>query len=194
MEREGHTRDPLWARVSCSPQPFCMQIPKRRAQMLRTYAMNDKIRYVTAEGLEKLKVELHELKTVKQRELAERLDSARQLGDLSENAEYQEAKLQLGQVQTRMLQIGELLKTAVVIEHGADGEGGEIRVGSTVIADVRGKEKTYEIVGSNEADPLTGRISNESPIGSALLGHKKGDEVKVETPGGTSLYKILDVK
>lgn len=171
-----------------------MQIPKRRAQMLRTYAMNDKVRYVTADGLEKLKAELHELKTVKQRDLAERLDAARQLGDLSENAEYQEAKHQLGQVQTRILQIEELLKTAVVIEHGKEDSAGEIRVGSTVIADVRGKEKTYEIVGSNEADPLMGRISNESPIGSALLGHKKGDEVNVETPGGTNTYKILEVK
>lgn len=169
-----------------------MQIPKRRAQLLRTHAMTDKINYMTAEGIEKLKEELHHLKTVKTRELAERLDSARQLGDLSENAEYQEAKHQLGQAQTRILQIGELLKTAQIIEQGG-GEGG-IRVGSKVVVEVRGKEKAYEIVGSNEVDLAAGRISNESPIGSALLGHKKGDDVNVETPGGTNTYKIVDVK
>ena len=170
-----------------------MQIPKRRAQMLRTHAMSDKINYITAEGLEKLKEEQHHLKTVKTRELAERLDSARQLGDLSENAEYQEAKHQLGQAQMRILQIGELLKTAQIIEQG-EGDAGIIRVGSTVVVEVRGKEKTYEIVGSNEADPAAGRISNESPIGEAFLGHKKGDEVRVETPGGTNVCKVLEVK
>jgi transcription elongation factor GreA len=168
-----------------------MQIPKRRAQMLRTHAMSDKINYVTADGLEKLKTELHELKTVKQRELAERLDAARQLGDLSENAEYQEAKHQLGMVQTRILVIAELLKNVVVIEK--DG-GGAVSVGSVVTVAANGKQKEYHIVGSNEADPTVGRISNESPLGTAFLGHVKGDAVSVTTPGGTTVYQITDVR
>lgn len=170
-----------------------MQIPKRRAQMLRTYSMNDKVNYVTADGLEKLKAELKELKTVKQRELAERLDAARQLGDLSENAEYHEAKHQLGMVQSRVLQIGELLKNVVVIENDKGGSD-TIGVGSLLTVNAGGKQKEFHIVGSNEAEPAVGRISNESPLGSAFIGHKKGDKVTVTTPGGTTVYEILDVK
>lgn len=191
----GHARESVKGRAFLAHTPTpTMQIPKRRAQMLRTHSMTDKINYMTAEGLEKLKEEQRYLKAVKTRELAERLDSARQLGDLSENAEYQEAKHQLGQAQTRILQIGELLKTAQIITHGEGTDAGTIRVGSKVVVEVRGKEKTYEIVGSNEVDLAAGRISNESPIGEAFLGHVKGDEVKVETPGGTNVYKIVDVK
>lgn len=155
--------------------------------------MSDKVNYVTAEGLEKLKAELKELKTVKQRELAERLDAARQLGDLSENAEYQEAKLQLGQVQSRILQIGELLKNVSII--GAEkGEKGVVAIGSTVSVEVSGKQKEYQIVGSNEADPAAGRISNESPLGAAFLDHAEGETVSVTTPGGTTAYRIVKVK
>ena len=169
-----------------------MQVPKRRAQMLRTYPMSDKISYVTADGLEKLKAELKDLKMVKQRELAERLDAARQLGDLSENAEYQEAKHQLGMVQTRILVIGELLKSAVVIEK--EKNGGTVSVGSVVTVSANGKQKEYHIVGSNEADPTVGRISNESPLGTAFLGHQQGDSVSVTTPGGTTVYQITEVR
>lgn len=161
--------------------------------MLRTYPMSDKVNYVTAEGLEKLKAELKDLKMVKQRELAERLDAARQLGDLSENAEYQEAKHQLGMVQTRILVIDDLLKNAVVIE-SEKGERGVVNVGSTVVVNANGKEKEYTIVGSNEADPMAGRISNESPLGNAFIGHKQGDAVSVTTPGGTTIYQIVKVK
>lgn len=161
--------------------------------MLKTYPMNDKVSYVTADGLEKLKAELKDLKTVKQRELAERLDAARQLGDLSENAEYHEAKLQLGMVQTRILVIEELLKKAVIIENEKDA-GGNINVGSTIVVEASGKQRTFQIVGSNEADPAAGRISNESPLGSAFIGQKLGDDVTVTTPGGTTIYKIVEVK
>jgi len=170
-----------------------MQIPKRRAQLLKTYPMTDKVNYVTAEGLEKLKAELKELKTVKQRELAERLDAARQLGDLSENAEYHEAKHQLGLVQSRILQIGELLKSAMVIET-EKGDSGMVVVGSTIVVEANGKRREFQIVGSNEADPTAGRISNESPLGSAFLGHKQGDNVTVTTPGGNTTYVIKELK
>jgi transcription elongation factor GreA len=161
--------------------------------MLRTYSMTDKVNYVTADGLEKLKAELKDLKTVKQRELADRLDAARQLGDLSENAEYHEAKHQLGMVQSRVLQIQELLKNVTVIE-SEKGEKGVIGVGSTIIVEASGKQKEYQIVGSNEADPTVGRISNESPLGSSFIGHKQGDAVSVTTPGGTTVYQVVKVK
>lgn len=155
--------------------------------------MTDKVNYVTAEGLEKLKAELVELKTVKQRELAERLDAARQLGDLSENAEYHEAKHQLGMVQSRVLQIQELLKNVTIIE-SEKGEKGVISVGSTITVEASGKQREYQIVGSNEADPTVGRISNESPLGASFIGHKQGDAVSVTTPGGTTVYQVVKVK
>ncbi|OGL73128.1 transcription elongation factor GreA [Candidatus Uhrbacteria bacterium RIFCSPHIGHO2_12_FULL_60_25] len=155
--------------------------------------MTDKIHYVTAEGLEKLKAELHDLKTVKRRETAERVDAARSLGDLSENAEYQEAKQQLGMIESRIIQLNEMLKNISVIE-SEKGAGGAVIIGSTVVVASSGKKKEFQIVGSNEADPAAGRISNESPIGNAFLGHKKGDAVSVSTPGGTTTYTIVEVK
>jgi transcription elongation factor GreA len=168
-----------------------MQIPKRRAQLLRV--MTDKVNYVTADGLEKLKAELKELKTKTKREVAERIDNARALGDLSENAEYHAAKEQMAWIDTRIHHIEELLKNAVVIEHER-GEGGVIIVGSTVVVRANGKTKELKIVGSNEADPGAGRISNESPLGAAFLGHAKGDDVDVTTPGGITTYTILEIK
>ncbi len=155
--------------------------------------MTDKIHYVTAEGLAKLKAELHDLKTVKRRETAERVDAARSLGDLSENAEYQEAKQHLGMIESRILQLNEMLKNISVIE-SEKGAGGVVTIGSTVVVQSAGKKKEFQIVGSNEADPAAGRISNESPIGNAFLGHKKGDAVSVSTPGGTTTYTIVGVK
>lgn len=150
------------------------------------------IQYVSAEFLEKLKEELRDLKTVKRRELADRIEAAKALGDLSENAEYHEAKDALGFVEGRILEIEDLLKHAQVIEHTA-GEGTNVRVGSTVKVLVNGKEKTFEIVGSNEADPLSGKISNESPIGTALLGAHVGDKVNVKTPSGVTVYEVLEI-
>jgi len=147
--------------------------------------------YVSAEFLAKLKEELHDLKTVKRRELAGRIETAKSLGDLSENAEYHEAKDALGFIEGRILEIDDLLKNAIVIEE--EKGGSNVRVGSSVAVSVNGKEKKFTIVGSNEADPLTGKISNESPIGRALLGAKVGDEVDVETPSGTAVYEILRI-
>lgn len=155
--------------------------------------MTDKVQYMTPEGLEKLKEELKDLKTIKQRELAERLDAARQLGDLSENAEYQEAKHQLGQVQMRILQIQDLLKNVSIIG-SEQGRSGVVNVGSTVVLEANGKRKEYQIVGSNEADPAAGRISNESPLGASFIGHQSGEDVSVSTPGGTTTYHIVEVR
>lgn len=149
--------------------------------------------YVSVEYLEKLKAELHNLKTVQRRELANRIEAAKALGDLSENAEYHEAKDALGFVEGRILEIEDLMKYAVVIEPEAAKAGSNVRVGSKVKVKVNGKEKTFDIVGSNEADPLSGKISNESPIGMALIGTHVGDKVNVKTPTGTTAYEVLEI-
>jgi transcription elongation factor GreA len=150
------------------------------------------VQYVSAERLEQLKQELHELKTVKRREAADRIEEAKALGDLSENAEYHEAKDAMAMLEGRIFEIETILKNARVIEQ-EEGTKGVVRVGSSVEVEVNGKKKTFQIVGSNEADPLTGKISNESPIGSALLGSRVGQAVEVRTPAGSSQYKILNV-
>lgn len=147
---------------------------------------------MSEEGIEKLKEELNDLKTVRRRELAKRIEEAKALGDLSENAEYHEAKDELGFVEGRILEIEDIMKNVAVIEH-EKGEAGVVHVGSTVVLETGGKEKTYTIVGSNEANPIAGKISNESPIGEALLGKREGDEVTVEAPGGMTVYKIKKV-
>lgn len=154
--------------------------------------MPDKIAYMSPEGLEKLKAELKELKTVRRRELAERIDAAKALGDLSENAEYHEAKDDLAFVEGRIMEIEDMLKN-VSIMTGTEA-GGKIGIGSAVEVEVGGKKKTYTIVGSSEADPVSGYVSNESPLGSAFLGHSVGDIVEVETPAGGTTYKILKVE
>ncbi len=153
--------------------------------------MADKITYVTADGLEKFKAELEHLKHTRRRELADRIAVAKALGDLSENAEYHEAKDELGFVEGRISQIKDMLKNVEIIEEGSIG--GVIGVGSTVEAEASGRRKTYKIVGSNEADPIAGLISNESPLGSAFIGHRQGDEVEVETPAGKTTYTITGV-
>ena len=150
------------------------------------------VQYVSAEGLERLKQELHELKTVKRREAAGRIEVAKALGDLSENAEYHEAKDALALLENRVYEIEQILKNAQLIEDQA-AKKGVVHVGSTVVVEVRGKTKTFTIVGSNEADPASGKISNESPIGIALLGAKVGELVDVPTPGGTIEYRIIQV-
>jgi transcription elongation factor GreA len=153
--------------------------------------MADKIAYMSAEGLEKAKAELVHLKTVRRRELADRIEAAKALGDLSENAEYHEAKDELAFAEGRISQIEDILKNVSVIETGSTG--GQVRIGSAVEVEVNGKKKTYTIVGSNEADPVAGYISNESPLGNAFLGHKVGESVEVQTPGGSMNYKIVSV-
>lgn len=154
------------------------------------------VQYITAEGLQKLKQELHELKTVVRRDIASRIETAKALGDLSENAEYHEAKDAMALNEGRIHEIEEMLKNnIVVIDTMPSGNGsGMVRVGSTVIVSVNGKEKTFSIVGSTEADPLAGKISNESPIGSHLLDRKVGDRISIPSPGGTVVYEIKEIQ
>lgn len=149
--------------------------------------------YLTAEGLEKLKEELRFSKMVKRREIAAHIEAAKALGDLSENAEYHEAKEEMALLESRIFEIQEILQNVSVIED-EKGAFGIARVGSVIKVKVKGQEKTFTIVGSNEAEPVAGRISNESPIGSALLGAKKGDVVEVKSPSGMTVYEILEVK
>ncbi len=148
---------------------------------------------MTAEGLEKLKEELEERKTVKRKEIKEAIKVARGYGDLSENSEYDEAKDAQAQNELRIAEIEETLKHVVLIEENSGNDG--VSVGSKVkLYDVEFDEEViYKIVGSTEADPAQFKISNESPVGSALLGHKVGDKVTAITPMGTLEFEIREI-
>ncbi len=154
--------------------------------------MTDRVFYLTVDGLKKLNEELHTLVHVRRREIAARIQEAKELGDLSENAEYQEAKNEQAFNEGRIEELENTLKHAVVIEQSANANG-IVQVGSAVSAQANGQALTLHIVGSNEADPLTGRISNESPLGQALLGQVVGATVKVATPKGEMAYTIKSI-
>ncbi len=154
--------------------------------------MTDKVHYFSKQGLEKLKAELDELKNVRVRETSAKIESAKALGDLKENAEYHSAKDEMGFIQGRIREIEETLKNIQVIKE--DGATDKVSVGSTVEVESRNGARTYTIVGSAEADPMNGFISNESPLGQAFLNHKIGDEVEVNTPAGVIQYSIISIK
>ena len=147
--------------------------------------------YLTKDGLEKLKSELKELKTVKRKEIAGRIQDAKELGDLSENAEYAEAKDQQAFTEGRIVELENTIKNAQVISD--ENTGGVVHIGSTIKLSSDAGDKQYTIVGSNEANPPQGLISNESPLGQAFIGRKVGDTVEVKVPKGTVRYKILSV-
>ena len=156
--------------------------------------MAEKKTILTYEGLKKLEAELQDLKVVRRREVAQLIKEARSQGDLSENAEYDAAKEEQAALEARIVQLEQRLRNAEVIDEDAL-KGDVVSVGSKVtVFDVEFKEEVvYSIVGSTEADPLEGRISNESPLGVALIGRSKGDEVSVEAPDGQLEYRILDI-
>lgn len=147
--------------------------------------------YLSPEGIETLKKELQELKTKKRQEIAKRLQEAKDLGDLSENAEYFEAKEAQSLNENRIAELEELLKNAVVIKTPSAED--IVRIGSTIETKLNNNVETFSIVGSAEAKPQEGKISNESPLGRAFLGKKAGDEVEVKTPGGIVKYKIIKI-
>jgi transcription elongation factor GreA len=148
--------------------------------------------YLTPEGEAKLKAELTELTGIRREELSQRLRSAIQMGDLSENADYHKAKEDQGFLEGRIQEIEAVLRTAIIIEHS---QSDFVTVGSHITIQEDGLDpETFYVVGAKEADPRNGKISNESPIGSALMNHKVGDEVIVETPGGKIKFKILKVE
>lgn len=158
-------------------------------------SVNGKELIITADGFDKIKKELEYLKTVKRHEVADRIKTAREFGDLSENAEYDEAKNEQGFVEGRISELEHKMKIAVVIDD-ADIHTEDVGVGSVV--KIRNSAMDliaeYKIVGSAESDPKNNRISNESPIGSALLGAKVGESVKVQIPDGEAIYQILEIR
>ncbi len=147
--------------------------------------------YLSPEGVEIIKKELRELKTVQRQEIAKRLQEAKELGDLSENAAYFEAKDAQSLNEARIGELEELLKTAIIIETPATED--VVRIGSTVKIKSDHGIETFTIVGSAEAEPQERKISNKSPLGRAFLGHRAGDEIEVKTPGGMVQYKIIKI-
>ena len=152
--------------------------------------------YLTAEGKKELEERLKYLKTVSRAEVTEKIKVARDFGDLSENAEYDAAKAEQSQLAGEIIEIEAKLKNAIIIEDGA--RHNEVKLGSTIVVeDVSGKQKSYQIVGTTESDPYANpaRISNESPIGSDVIGKRKGDAFDVVLPNGKKVkYTLLEIK
>jgi transcription elongation factor GreA len=151
---------------------------------------------VTKAGLEKLKTELKEYKDVRRKEVAQRLKEAIAYGDLSENSEYEEAKNEQAFVEGRIAELEKMITNAKIITDDKSGQN-SVQIGTTVTVQNMTEEdeaETYTIVGSTEANPIEHKISNESPIGSAILGKTKGDIVRVKVPAGIYEYKILKIK
>ncbi len=154
--------------------------------------MNDQNTFLTEEGFDKLKKELEELKGPRRREISERIQEAKELGDLSENAEYVEAKNDQAFVEGRILEIESILKNATIIKQKTKKRD-RVEVGSKIKIEDGETIKEYYIVGSNEADPSTGKISNESPLGQAFIGKKIGDIVEIKVPHGSKKFKIIAI-
>jgi transcription elongation factor GreA len=157
--------------------------------------LNDKEIVLTKEGLEKMERELDDLKSVHRREVNDRIRQAKEFGDLSENAEYEDAKQEQAFIEGRIMKLESMIRNARLIdesEYAAD----EVHLGATVkVKDVKtSSSHEFWIVGSAEADPANQRVSNESPLGRALIGHKKGETVDVATPRGIVKYKIEAIK
>ncbi len=149
--------------------------------------------FLTAKGAAKLRKELEALKGPGRAEIAERLRKAVRQGDLSENADYTNAKEQQAFLEGRILELETLLRKATIVER--PGSSGQVEIGSTVVVSEDGQNKsTFLIVGAKEASPREGRISHESPIGKALMGKKVGETAQAETPGGRIRLKILEVR
>ena len=153
--------------------------------------MNNQNTFITREGLEKIKQELEELKETKRRDIADRIREAKELGDLSENAEYVDAKNDQAFNEGRILEIESILKNATIIKQSKTA--GQVEVGSKIKIQDDNETKEYFIVGSNEADPAKGKISNESPLGQAFLGKKKGDIVEIKVPQGSKKFEIIAI-
>ena len=157
--------------------------------------MAEKKNILTYEGLRKLEMELDDLIVVKRKEIAQKIKEAREQGDLSENAEYDAAKDEQRDIEARIEQIEKILKNVEVIDED-EVDTGKISVGCKIkVLDVEyDEEEEFKIVGSSEANSLQGKISNESPVGKALMGAKVGDTVEVETQAGVFQYKVLEIQ
>ncbi len=161
------------------------------------------MKYISSEGRKKLKKELEERKTIKRREIANRLEHAKDLGDLSENAEYAAAKEAQAFNEGRILELEKIIKESALIRPSRNKQK-QVKIGSIVevklidrVSSVKGlfaKRQTFTIIGSHEAEPSQGKISNESPLGQAFFGHQVGDIIEVETPKKKVKYKIVKIK
>lgn len=149
-------------------------------------------KFITEEGLKKIKEELEKRKTEIRQSIASAIKEAKEQGDLSENAEYSEAKRQQAENEARVAELEFMLKESTVVKY--DKASGGVQIGSKVKVKFNGSEMEFQIVGSNEANPDEMKISNESPMGKAFMGHVKDDKVEVNTPSGKINYVILDVK
>jgi transcription elongation factor GreA len=161
-------------------------------ERVRSVAREAKFK-MSAERYEQIKQELEYLQTVREKEVAEQIREARSFGDLSENSEYDEAKIEQGKLYSKIAELNNLIENAEIIEDITDT--GKIVMGSaiTVLDLDLNEEQVYRIVGSQEANPMEGKISDESPFGAALLGCKKGDRVRVDAPSGTLNFEILEI-
>lgn len=156
--------------------------------------MQDKVVYLTPEGKQRFTAELHELMTVRRHEVEEQIRRAKEFSDTVDNAEYDEAKQEQAFVEGRIQELERLLSSAKVIEEPESGKSDFVRMGSHIkVVDTEGEEETYYLVGSSEADPRKGLISNESPIGRSLIGKRVGDEVTVVAPAGSFNLRILEI-
>ncbi len=153
--------------------------------------MDEQPTYVTPAGLQKLEAEYKELKEVTIPAMAVRIDDAKQLGDLSENADYQEAKDEMVWLQSKLAELENKLHKVKVIDQSSGSD--TVHIGCTITVESDGNERVLTIVGASEADPASGKISNESPLGAAFLDHNMGDEVEVDTPGGKKSYTIKSI-
>jgi len=153
--------------------------------------LNDKEIVLTQEGLAKIEQELDELKTVHRKEVNDRIRQAKEFGDISENAEYEDAKQEQAFVEGRIMRLEQMIRNARIID-ASGSQADEVRLGATVKVKDLGSGESFEfsIVGSAESDPPNKRLSNESPLGSALIGRRKGETVDVSTPRGIVQYKI----
>jgi transcription elongation factor GreA len=152
----------------------------------------DKPVLLTKEGLDRLQAELEELRTVRRSEIAERIKYAKDFGDITENAEYEDAKNEQGMLEGRILTLESMIRNAVIIEHGA--EAGVVHVGSTVEVKDEFGTQAFTIVGPAEVDVSSGRISMESPVGKALLGKRIGERLTVQSPGGARQLQVVAVR
>ncbi|MBI2031382.1 MAG: transcription elongation factor GreA [Candidatus Levybacteria bacterium] len=155
--------------------------------------MTDKKIYLTREGLSELKKEYEELAKIKRPDILTRVSQARDMGDLSENAEYVAAREELSFIDGRIDELEELLRQAIVIEENHK-TGKIVKLGSTVTLNIKGKKEIFTVVGEWEADPKEKKISHESPLGKALIGKKVGEKIEVEAPAGKVVYSIVSVK
>ncbi|HLR21247.1 MAG TPA: transcription elongation factor GreA [Tissierellaceae bacterium] len=156
--------------------------------------MAEKRVFMTAEGLEKMENELDELKSVKRKEVADRIKQALSFGDISENSEYDQAKNEQAQLEEKIIKLEDMLRNSMLIDEN-EITTDKVSVGSKVLVkDLEyDEEMEYVIVGSAEADPFEGKISNESPLGSSLLGGKQGDIVEVQVPDGNIKYEVVEI-